>query len=416
MWHCVCNLPTTMRAIARSVGLGSLLFASASLGCAPEPADGPDEGAEASEDALITAACPAGTTLVKRVEACGARGARTPQTLLDASARASFGHVIRPVGFDEPSAPCLPALVCQDDKAPTLLFSDSPEMPNKDGILYADTLGAGRYRAYVYHANGSATPRRFPVALYNPGTQPARAIVTKRGVVAPSKEYAAIGRDVAAEHMASSTRKVVDVPAGKRVLLDAELAGLVADKDELVQAMIDFETDRELKITFASVSGAARADVVPLELPVLPRDGHDRGTFPKAGFVIVAPASVGDAGVRRLRLGTGDVEPLAQGVDVLTGKKLGLGGNYGVTYEVRVALPKGGTVGLSPRGGEWAGAMRLEAPGARAVEGAVPAGAEPLADGRSAISLGAIGAGDATIRFVTGGGSNTPLDLFVARK
>ena len=87
-----------------------------------------------------------------------------------------------------------------------------------------------------------------------------------------------------------------------------------------------------------------------------------------------------------------------------------------MTYEVRVAMPKGGTVGLSPRGGEWAGAMRLEAPGARAVEGAVPAGAEPLSDGRSAISLGAIGAGDATIRFVTGGGSNTPLDLFVVRK
>lgn len=404
-----------MLPIARS----ALTFASVALvtvGCAAAETDAADDDASAeSEGALVQAACPSGTTLVKTIAGCGARGAQAPASLTESSSRASVGHVIRPAGFDEPSAPCLPALVCRDDSAPTLLFSDSPEMPDKDGILYAASIGAGKFRAYVYHANGGRTPRRFPVALYNPGATDARVTITKRGVVPPSKEYAAIGRDVAAKHMASELRAPLVVPAGKRVLLDEGLARLVADRDELVQAMIDFETPAPLKITFASLSGDARADVVPLDLPVLARDRHDRGTFERAGFVIVAPAAAGDRGVRRLRLGTGDVEPLAQGVDALTGQKLGLGGNYGVTYDVRIGMPRAGTIGLSPRGGEWAGGLRLEAPGARAVSMAVPAGAEPLSDPRSAVSMGPITAGDVRLVFVTGGGSNTPLDLFVSR-
>jgi hypothetical protein len=403
-----------LRRLPIAVGFAALTLLGA---CAASPEEAGDDDA-ASEDALIQAACPPGTTLLKRVTSCGARGAQVTSGFDGASSRARAGHVVAASGFDETRAPCLPTLVCRDDSAPTLVFSDSPEMPNKDGILYTDTLPAGRYRAYVYHANGSATPRRFPVTLHNAGAAEAHAVITKRGVVRPSHEYAAIGRDVAAMHMTSSLRTVVKVPPGARVLLDAELAGLTAQKDDLVQAMIDFESDATLKIDFTSVSGDRRADVTPLDLPVLARDGHDRGTFKSAGLVLVAPqaaAVAADTGARRLRLGTGEVDPLFEGVDAVTGKPLKLGGNYGVTYDVRVAMPRGGTIALSPRGGEWAGGLRLAATNA-SFEGAVPAGADPLGDPHAMISMGALGAGDARLQFVTGGGSSTPLDLIVVRK
>ena len=68
------------------------------------------------------------------------------------SARPRGGEVVT-LGDEAGTASCAMVRSCVPSDAPTLLFSDEPEYVGQDGVLYADQVGAGRYRVYVYHVN-----------------------------------------------------------------------------------------------------------------------------------------------------------------------------------------------------------------------------------------------------------------------
>ena len=52
------------------------------------------------------------------------------------------------------------------DNGGKLLFSDSPELVDKDGIMYADTI-QGIARLYCYHVNNTNSPKRIFILLEN---------------------------------------------------------------------------------------------------------------------------------------------------------------------------------------------------------------------------------------------------------
>lgn len=52
----------------------------------------------------------------------------------------------------------------------TLLFSDSPEYAEQDGILYVDKV-SGDVRLYFYHVNQNKYPRKIVVMAYNPSPE-----------------------------------------------------------------------------------------------------------------------------------------------------------------------------------------------------------------------------------------------------
>jgi len=390
-------------------------------GTAPDAsaADGSTDAEPASEtgvdagDGGAALACPPGSKLPRERTACLDGGAplAAPAELVTALGAAGEGDVVSMYGLREGTAPCLPVLVCTPDDAPTLLFSDSPESPASDGVLYADTVPAGRYRLYVYHANGGDELRKFPIVALNQGAQAANVTIVRKGLAEPSKAYVAQGKAVLTDWLAGRAPAVVVVPPGQRVLLDAALDALHAGKDDLVNAIYDVVVDRPVKISFVSVLASADAAATTAGLSLLPRDvDHQRGTFANAD-VLVTLAGVPRSGVSRLRLGLDEVDETLEGVDAPTGVKQRLLGNYGMQYRFALALPGGIPAALSPRGGPWGGVAQLRDADGGITVTALPSAASSLGTTTDAIALGRTAAGR-EIRMLSAGGSNLPVDLF----
>lgn len=380
---------------------------------APVDAAGPprDASSDASDAGAVDAgpSCPAGSILRHARTSCTGAPLAPPAAFASAIAAAAPGDVVAMNGIDESTAPCLPVLVCRPSDAPTLLFSDSPEMPASDGVLYADSVAKGRHRLYVYHANGGASVRKFPVVVLNQGTTNAKVTIVRRGLAAPSKQYVSVGKTVLLDWLADRAPLDVAVPAGERVLLDPELDALHAGKDELVHAIYDVVTDATLKISFVSVAASADAVAQTAGLSLLARDpDHQRGTFPAADVLVVAASPDAQrTGVQRLRLGKDEVDATLEGVDVATGDPQKLLGNYGMQYRFVLGLAKTAHAGLSPRGGAWGGAARIAT-----TSTALPSASASLGTTTDAIALGAIGPAT-ELRLLSAGGSNLPVDLFL---
>jgi hypothetical protein len=373
-----------------------------------------DAGFDATNDAGTL--CPAGSALVADRRACAGAPLVVPAALAAAAGSASRGSVVSLGGLAEGGAPCMPAVVCAPADAPKMLFSDSPESPSADGVLYADTVPAGRYRIYVYHANGGNSPRKFSVVALNQGASAVTVTVQRRGSATPSKSYVQIGKAVIRAWLAPAQLPAVTVPPGARVVLDPQLDALTAARDELVHAIEDVTTSGALKISVVTVSPSTDAAAATAGLSLLPKDNHDRGTFANADLLLVPTAPVDAAGVRHLRLGANETEPDLTGVDATTGAAARLVGNYGVRYALALSGGARVAVGVAPRGSDWGGVARVSA-GEDGAAGLVdlPASASSLGTTTDWISMGRFAAGATPIfELVTAGGSNLPIDvLFV---
>ena len=406
---------------------GDTVMPDAGRGSRPDadldvPVPVPDSGSDAADaSADASTDCPPGSTLRRTRTACVGAPLVPPPAFASDLAAASPGDVVSMAGLNESTAPCLPVVVCTPADAPVMLFSDSPESPAQDGVLYADTVAAGSYRFYVYHTNGGTSLRKFPIVALNSGALPAKITIVRRGLAAPSTAYVSVGKTVLLDWFVDRPPVEVVVPAGARVLLDGALDQLHAAQNELVHALYDVVTDGPLKISFVSVAATADAAAVTAGLALLTRDvDHQRGTFPAAD-VVVAAASVGaqKPGVQRLRLGLDEVDDTLEGIDAPTGAAQKLLGNYGMLYRFALRASPSTRVGISPRGGGWGGIAKLgPVPGSDAGSDAgsrvviLPTATESLGSTTDAIVVGGVDVGT-EVRLLTGGGSNLPIDLFL---
>lgn len=377
------------------------------------PRDGGSPGADADDGGLeggdaAANACASlglGMLVLDDSSSCNGSAVPTPASWKSALGSANQGDVVTLDTATLDSAPCLPVLVCTPDTAPTMLFSDSPETPSTDGVLYADVVGPGSFRFYVYQANGGTAPRKFPIVALNQGVSDAHIKITRSGLPgSPSTNYLALGTLVASTWMNSSGAGTVTVPAGMRVLLDSALDALHANAQELVNAIYDVTLDAPLKVSFVSVAAGEDAASITSSLPLLPKDPtHDRGTFPGADriFYFGFPGALDGGTIRKLRLGDVPTDPPLTGKDATTGAAASLGGNYGVSYwlESSAGAALDELVAFA-RGGDWAGATQGTS---------LPAGASPLSVGMQAVVV------QTQVPFgsplVTAGASSLPIDL-----
>jgi hypothetical protein len=363
--------------------------------------------------------CPAGSTLLDDRTSCPGALPPTPAALASAAAAAVRGDIVTLGGLDDDAVPCLPTFVCLPADAPTLLFSDSPESPTASGVLYADTVGAGAYRLYVYHANGGAGLRKFPLVVLNQGAADAHVVIDQAGVPpAPSQDYGGLGKAVAEAWLSSPAGPTVTVPAGQRVLLDPALDALYAANAELVHAIYDVHTDATLKFSVVSLDSGDDTVAVTAGLSLLPPSGGDgRGTFPGADLLLVPASAIPAAGVTRLRLGGDVTDADLTGVDATTGDPTTLTGNFGVLYRMHFAASSDVALALAPRGTDWGGAAEV-GPGADVPSDSfvlLPSAQDQLGTTTDAVLLGRFAAGSAPYaRLLTGGGSNLPIDLVTA--
>jgi hypothetical protein len=353
-------------------------------------------------DGTSSSKCPIGSTLLVDRTSCTGAVVAPPSSL--ATGAAQPGTVVGLDGLDSDSVPCLATYVCSPDDAPAMLFSDDPESPATDGVLYADTFGPGAARIYVYHVNAGAAARKFPVVVLNSSAVDAHVTIRKVGLATPSTDYIGVGKSVAAAWMSSSLSRVVTVPAGTRILLDSDLDDEHAATNELVHAIIDLDADAPLKFSVVSVAANEDAAAITAGLSLLPFDGHhDRGTFVGADVWMVASAGGEGPSARKLSLGANTTEPDLTGRDATTGAPATLTGNYGVAYRFVVTAPNSIRFGANPRGGDWAGVVDNED---SVVTLPSTSGAVTTND-----LVWLASAGDFSM--MSGGGSSLPIDVLV---
>jgi len=249
-----------------------------------------------------------------------------------------------------------------------LIFSDSPEHPSVRGKLYEDaTLGAtgsDNNRVFLYHTNGKSSGKmKFTVLVKNLGTSTATLTVQKAGTAGPTTSYLYAGKLGFQRWLTSTAGSGVNVSPGSTVRLDSTFDSLTANPNNLLHGIWDYSMSQPHQITICALNQNDNPLNVCPGLSVLPKDTHQRGTFPYADKVYDTSASVDTVdGIQQFPLASGTAnDSWAVGTDVTDGSAQVLTGNYGVLYRMHLGITSSDSKNfgflLNPRGGQWGGAV-----------------------------------------------------------
>jgi hypothetical protein len=269
--------------------------------------------------------------------------------------------------FVDPNVLAYPSLSPErQDEATPLILSDSPETPDRSGLVYEETV-SGTARIVAHHLNAMAGPARLLVLATNLEPAPVEVQAYRLGETSATRIVATLGQASLLDFLTSGGRDRLRLGPGGAAALYAS-PGLAPGAG--LNLMADLETTGRVQLSFFFLEeglfppGAALPPLTALRsLPVLEPDGrHIRGTFPGAvrrlRLDLAAALREGGAAAR-LILCDGQSDPALAGRDALTGKPAVLAGNYGATYLIRLENA-GGTVGaIVPRGGPYSGAIRV---------------------------------------------------------
>lgn len=301
-----------------------------------------------------------------------------------------------------------------------LLFSDSPEMVNRDGILYRDQVeGAGRL--FFHHVNADAVAKRLEVLVENKSSKVARVAVRQYGLGGPGYAWMAIGKETLTSYLAGSQPYELAIPPGGAVPLSAVISETAVLPNMLISGMFDFTADRPVTVTVLMLplleDGAAFARTARV---LAPDEYHLRGTFEGADRKLVAasPYDPAEDGPVALTLGDNQIDRYLTGVDATNGKPVINYGNYGVVYQLVIPSKSGGKIAyyLAPRGGEYAGAIGIDHPDATWRSVATPMGRVHFGTNRAEdfAFLGTYDSGETMVfTFSPPGASNLPVKIVV---
>ena len=262
--------------------------------------------------------------------------------------------------FSDPevlSYPVLPA--DRRDEAIPLLVSNSPEEVTRSGVLYADVVN-GPVRLLVHHLNGMPAPARLVLLATNVGTAPLHLKVERLGDVA-SRVVAVLGQVSLMEFWLASAGEQVRLEPGQVVAL---YSSVLLAPGQGINLMADLWASGQVALAVAMIEEAllpqltneGLASLITL-LPNLEPDAtHIRGTFPSAQRSLRVRL---EGNVGRVVIGDGIHDPAPVGVDALTGQPVRLRGNYGITYQIMLEGAQNTVGAFSPRGGVYAGAIRV---------------------------------------------------------
>ena len=250
------------------------------------------------------------------------------------------------------------------DVGGTLLFSDSPEYVKKPGILYSDTV-KGDARILFYHLNDSSSARKVAVVLENTSDQYAIVHVTRGGMSQPSSDYLAVGRSTQIEYFDTKLNDVLYIGAGGKRLLQAKMETTTLQPGQLVYGVYDFSSSVPVKVAVIMYPAADNPYEFIQTASVLPKDEQRlRGTFTGMDRIIssIRPYNPDRDGIVYIPIGDNHIDAYRTGIDATDGSSVVNYGNYGVLYRIEIPMAgkRGAQYYLSPLGGTYTGAMRVE--------------------------------------------------------
>ena len=257
------------------------------------------------------------------------------------------------------------------DTGGTLLFSDSPEYVKKVGVLYRDTV-TGDARVLYYHLNDTAQPKKLAVVLETEADL-ATVSVTRGAAAAPSTDYLHVGKETQIGYFDTHelNERIYVTKERPRLLVPAMNETLLAP-GQLVYGVYDFHTNAPVRVSVIMYG----ADVDPFAFlriaRVLPRDEIAlRGTFHGMNRVITAqkPYRPSTDGAVYFPIGDNLHDVYRHGIDATDGSTVVNYGNYGILYQIDIPTMGRENIRyfLSPLGGVYAGAMRVESGGKHAL-------------------------------------------------
>ena len=219
------------------------------------------------------------------------------------------------------------------DSGPPLLFVDQERVPGPGLLARAQVSGA--VRLFGYEVPQAPAPLSFVWVLYNAGTRPVAVTVTDHAAAAPSRRYLPLAASVQRAFLAGAAPESFQIGAGSlHVLRDASAAPAV--RGQLAFSIYDLTLSGRLRVL--AIASSDPAGLTPGTLPATyPGGGGISALFPHdARTETVQFTRTRTA----LAIGAHDaVDPGMVAPDTLTGGTERDGGNYGVTYNVRILFP-----------------------------------------------------------------------------
>lgn len=246
------------------------------------------------------------------------------------------------------------------DTGGTLLFSDSPEYVDRDGILYQDTV-SGDARILYYHLDNTDEAKKVAVVLES--ETPNNVIrITRGGASTPSSDYLEVGKATQMQYFAHQLNDRIYLGTGERAVLRQDMNTTILQPGQLVYGVYDFHSAGPVKVTVLMCPADADPCTFVDEAEVLPKDQYRlRGTFKGMDRIITAPKAYDPTrdGIVYFPLADDKHDVYRVGIDATDGSQVKNVGNYGVLYklEIPIAGKKLTQFYLSPLGGVYAGAM-----------------------------------------------------------
>lgn len=246
----------------------------------------------------------------------------------------------------------------------TLLFSDSPEYPVDNGVLYGDKV-SGDTRVYFYHVNQNNYNRKIVVVAYNPNPTPVDVTLKGYQYAKPSKSYYDVGKELSVLYYEgyATVNKVRVEPHGY-ALIGERLNDIKVMPDQLFSGIVDFDTPDPLYISSVIMPKWEDWKKFMYKQLYLPSDDVKlRGTFHGKDRYLHSLTSFDTAdGTGYIILADGIADRFLQGVDVMDNNRPSEDtGNYGVDYKIRIRTKGTGNIHVyfNPMGGEYAGVAEV---------------------------------------------------------
>lgn len=241
------------------------------------------------------------------------------------------------------------------DWGPTLLLSNSPEVIQQNGILYADNA-SGDIRLFYYHLNKTKEKKKIYILAENISDQVTNIQIHRQGQAGPSTNELLLGKVGLASYFSSQVSKKVTLTPGETVILNTQGSKKNIDYGQIAHELMDVSTDSLVRFSF--IVAGEKENILEKykgDMIILPKDNHPRGTFSNANRSLEIP--VLDSKKQRVALGDNKTDLFQVGKDNLTGEDSVNYGNYGVLYSLSLASKYKNGLVISSRGGPFSGAV-----------------------------------------------------------
>lgn len=297
---------------------------------------------------------------------------------------------------------------------PTLLFSDSPEMVYKTGILYRDKV-QGKVRLFFHHVNATTSPKKLAVMLKHDNIRGISYSIIRRGVCQPVYNWLKGGKDAEEQYFSLQERSKQLLKLGyghSAELLNGK--GMILEPNQLVTGIIDLEIAQEAEISVLMCEPQSELELFNQRTEVQPMDEHPlRGTFANTDWHYKVAEDLKLAKNEAKILCLANSGHFAKGVDKTTGLPAENYGNYGVVYSVDFEVKKKQKVRFyfAPMGGEFAGYGIFTQNGKSKIV-ALPNDKTSLGElGEDWLELGKLSQGKYNFIWSPAGSSNLPIAL-----